>query len=125
MSTNKKVLIIDDDITLLEMYAERLRLEGFEVLPASNGEEGVKLATELKPHIILLDIMMPKMDGFQTIEKLKANEATRDIPVIFLTALIQDATRDKGMRAGATDFIVKSETMPGEVIVKIKKVIGE
>ncbi len=125
MSINKKVLIIDDDVTLLEMYVERLRLEGFEVLSAFNGEEGIKLATELKPHIILLDIMMPKMDGFQTIEKLKADEATRSIPVIFLTALIQDATRDKGVRAGATDFIVKSETMPGEVIAKIKKVIGE
>ena len=125
MSINKKVLIIDNDVTLLEMYAERLRLDGFEVLSTSDSEEGVKLATELKPHIVLLDVMMPKMDGFQTIEKLKANEATRSIPVIFLTALIQDAMRDKGIRAGATDFIVKSETMPGEVINKIKKIIGE
>jgi CheY-like chemotaxis protein len=120
----KKVLIIDDDMTLLEMYVERLKMEGYEVLSATNGEDGIKEALREKPDVILLDIMMPRINGFGVMEKIKENPATKDIPVIFLTALIQDSTREKGKQAGAKDFIVKSETMPGEVIEKIKKVMA-
>ena len=102
------------------MYEERLKAEGFTIVQASNGEEALAKAKEIKPAIILLDIMMPKVNGFDVLKSLKANPDLKEIPVIVLSALIQDVDRAEGKRLGAADYIVKSETMPGEVIEKIK-----
>ncbi|MBM2821097.1 MAG: hypothetical protein HW405_857 [Candidatus Berkelbacteria bacterium] len=124
MPEGKTVLLVDDDLTLREMYEERMKAEGFNIIQASNGEEALKKAAEAKPHIILLDIMMPKVNGFDVLKDLKNNPELKDIPVIILTALIQDVDRVQGKKLGAADYIVKSETMPGEVIVKIKNAIG-
>ena len=115
-----RVLIVDDDQTLCDMYAERLKAEGFEVVVAHNGEEGVAKATQYMPNVILLDLMMPKVNGFNTLEILKSTEETKNIPVLLLTALIQEENKRRGLQAGAEDYIIKSETMPGDVIVKIK-----
>lgn len=122
--TKTKVLIVDDDQVLCEMYAERLQAEGFETKTAFNGEEGVSKVVEFKPHCILLDLMMPKVDGFTALEILKSTPETKSIPVLILTALIQDENRKKGLAKGATDYIIKSETMPGEVVAKIMKAIN-
>lgn len=121
----KIILLVDDDLTLLEMYEDRLRAEGFEIVQATNGEEALKKAREKKPDLIILDIMMPKVNGFDVLKNLRADEEYRNIPIIVLTALIQDVDRVQGKKLGATDYIVKSETMPGEVIAKIKKALGE
>lgn len=120
MDTGKTILLVDDDLTLREMYEERLKMEGFTIVQASNGEEALSKAKDVKPNIILLDIMMPKINGFDVLKDLKANPELKDIPVIILTALIQDVDRVQGNKLGAADYIVKSETMPGEVIAKIR-----
>lgn len=125
MEAGKTVLLVDDDLTLREMYEERLKTEGFNIVQATNGEEALLKAREIKPNIILLDIMMPKVNGFDVLKELKADDNLKDIPVIVLTALIQDVDRVQGKKLGAADYIVKSETMPGEVITKIKNAIGE
>lgn len=118
-----KVLITDDDVTLRDMYAERLKAEGFEVDVAGNGDEGVEKAHSFKPDVILMDIMMPKTNGFTALEELKQDETTKRIPVLMLTALIQTENKTRSVANGAAGYIVKSETMPGEVIQKIRAVI--
>lgn len=125
MEESKTILLVDDDLTLREMYEERLKMEGFNIVQAVNGEEALIKAKESKPNIILLDIMMPKVNGFDVLKELKATPDLKDIPVIILTALIQDVDRVQGKKLGAVDYIVKSETMPGEVITKIKNAIGQ
>lgn len=121
--TYKSILLVDDDLTLREMYMERLKAEGFTVEMAKDGEEALAKAADLKPNIILLDIMMPKINGLDVLKKLKDNEETKSIPVIVLTALIQDHEKMESITRGADDYIVKSETMPGDVIEKIKGIL--
>jgi len=125
MESGKVILLVDDDLTLREMYGERLKVEGFEIVQASNGEEALQQAKEVNPNVILLDIMMPKINGFDVLRQLKEDPELKDIPVIILTALIQDVDRLQGKKLGAADYIVKSETMPGEVIAKIQGVLGQ
>ena len=120
---NKSISLVDDDLTLREMYSERLKAEGFAVDTAKDGEEALAKATSSKPNMILLDIMMPKINGLEVLKRLRAQPTTKDIPVIVLTALIQDREKMESITQGADDYIVKSETMPGDVIAKVKKVL--
>ncbi len=121
-----KILIVDDDITLRDMYGERLKAEGYEIDVAANGEEAIrKVQGGSKPDLILLDIMMPKVNGFATLDMLKSTPEYKNIPVILLTALIQDENKVRGLDSGAVDYIIKSETMPGDVIKKVKDVLGK
>lgn len=115
----KSILLVDDDLTLREMYAERLKAEGFSVEMAKDGEEALSKATELKPNVILLDIMMPKINGLDVLKRLREQDETKSIPVIVLTALIQDREKMESITRGADDYIVKSEAMPGDVIQKV------
>lgn len=119
----KSILLVDDDLTLREMYSERLKAEGFVVEMAMDGEEALSKATEMHPNIILLDIMMPKINGLDVLKKLREQEETKAIPVIVLTALIQDREKMESITRGADDYVVKSETMPGEVIQKVKDLL--
>jgi two-component system alkaline phosphatase synthesis response regulator PhoP len=119
----KTILLVDDDFTLREMYGERLKAEGFQIVQASDGEEALQMAKKTKPNVILLDIMMPKINGFDVLKQLKADEELKEIPVLVLTALIQEVDKIQGQKLGCDGYIVKSETMPGEVVEKIKKVI--
>lgn len=121
--TNKSILLADDDITLREMYSERLKAEGFNVTTAQDGEEALQKAAEVLPNVILLDVMMPKMNGLDVLKKLKEQDATKGIPVIILTALIQDREKMESITRGADDYIVKSEAMPGDVIAKIHGIL--
>ena len=110
MSTNharKRILVVDDTKDLRSVVTKRLQSWGYEALSAESGEEGLRIAEEERPDVILLDIMMPKMKGRDVCAKLKANPATQRIPVIFLTALgLADDVR-AGMDLGADDYIVK------------------
>jgi len=119
----KSILLVDDDLTLREMYSERLKADGFTVEMAKDGEEALSKATDIQPNVILLDIMMPKINGLDVLKRLREQEETKNIPVIVLTALIQDREKMESITRGADDYIVKSETMPGEVIQKIKTVL--
>ena len=96
-----KVLIVDDDAFLSGIYATKLELEGFEVVSARDGEEGLKVAMKEKPALILLDVLMPKLDGFEVLKRLKADAEVKDIPVIMLTNLGQKEDIEKGLADGA------------------------
>ena len=119
----RKILLVEDDPFLLSMYATKFELEGFEVVSADDGEKGLALALEAKPDIILLDILMPKMNGFEVLQELKADDRTRDIPVILLTNLNQKEEVERALELGAVDYLIKAHFMPSEVVAKIKKVI--
>lgn len=118
------ILLTEDDVMLHTMYTQKFTKEGYEVLSAYNGAEGIKLAEENQPAIILLDIIMPKMDGFVALKKLKKNEATKDIPVILLTNLGQEEDIRKGKELGAEDYFIKANHTPQEVVDKVKEVLG-
>ncbi|MBU2235526.1 response regulator [Patescibacteria group bacterium] len=119
----KKIVLVEDDSFLAGMYVSKLNLEDFEVKLAENGEDGLKLATAEMPDLILLDILLPRMDGFEVLKKLKQNPSTADIPVILLTNLGQKKDVDRGLALGAKDYLIKAHFMPNEVIAKIKKIL--
>lgn len=119
--TGSSILIIDDDLTLREMYEEYLKAGGYSVIAAQDGEEGLDKARETKPTAILLDLMMPKINGIEVLRQLKADETLKNIPVIVFTALIQDLEKQESFAAGASDYVVKTEVTPKEILDKIKQ----
>lgn len=119
MGNIAKVLVVDDIESNIEFVTDVLELEEFEVIGANDGKEAIDLAQEIKPDIILLDISMPIMDGFEVCEKLKADIETKHIPVVFLTARIQKEDIIKGFESGAVDYIVKPFNF-NELISRVK-----
>lgn len=120
----KVILLIEDDRTLIDMYEQRLRHEGFDVLTALDGETGVQMALESAPDLVLLDLMLPKQGGLSVLKIIKSNELTKNIPVIVLTNFGKEEYRRDSLRDGAVAFLLKAENMPGEVIKSIKKTLG-
>jgi len=120
----KLVLIAEDDTMIGSMYRTKLEASGFEVIIANNGGDALKLALENRPDILLLDIIMPQLDGFSVMQELAINDKTKKIPVIFLTNLGTEEDIDKGKKLGAADYIVKANLTPTEVVEKVKKYIG-
>ncbi len=120
-----KILIIEDDTFLSSMYSTKFNLEGFEVVVANKGEEGIKLAEEEKPDIILLDILLPGVDGFTVLKKLKKEDNIKGIPVIMLTNLGQNDDVRKGFELGAVGYLIKAHYMPSEVVEKVKDALNE
>lgn len=118
-----RILIVEDDSFLAGIYASKFQSEGFDVMLASDGEAGLATATKEIPDLVLLDILLPKMDGFEVLEKLKSQEATKNIPVILLTNLGQKEDIDKGLKLGASDYLIKAHFMPHETVEKVKKVL--
>ena len=123
MPKGSKVLMADDDKMLLDMYKERLELASYVVESCSNGEEALAHVRDFNPDIIMLDVMMPKMNGYETLASLKSDPATKNIPVIMLSALMRDFNREKAVEGGAEDYLIKSEAMPSDVITKIEQVL--
>lgn len=118
-------MLVEDDPFLLSMYNTKFEMENFKVVAADDGEKGLKLALKETPDIILLDIMLPKMDGFEVLRALKADEKVRRIPVILLTNLSQKEKVQEGLALGADDYLIKAHFMPSEVVEKIKKLINK
>jgi DNA-binding response OmpR family regulator len=116
-----KILLVDDDMTLHEMYAERLKAEGYTVVSAYDGEEAIEKTYSENPDIILLDVMMPKINGIDVMKKLREDQKTANIPVILLTALIQEISKIKTMMKPYDQYLVKSEVMPQDVIKTIEE----
>ncbi|MDX9892808.1 MAG: response regulator [Patescibacteria group bacterium] len=125
MSENKLILLVEDDEFLSELYATKLGLEGYEVILASDGEKGLKLIKEKQPDLILLDIILPKLDGFEILSKIKADKILKKIPVILLTNLSQKDEVKRGLDLGADDYLIKAHFMPSEVVKKIKQVLAQ
>ncbi len=116
----KKILIVEDDKFLRELVARKLSSEGFEVLEAVDGEEGIKKIKEGKPDLVLLDLILPGIDGFEVLSKIKEDQELSSIPVIVLSNLGQREEVERGMKLGATDYLIKAHFTPGEIIEKIK-----
>lgn len=120
---DKSVLIVDDDDTLRQMYRARLEGSGYSVIEAKNGEEAMARAVENKPSCVLLDIMMPRVNGFDVLDILKTTPETKSIPVIILTALMQDEAKMRVERSGAAAVLVKAEVTPLQVVESIHRII--
>ena len=116
----KKILLVEDDVTLIDMYSLKFKEEGYNLLTAENGETGLALALKEIHDVILLDIVMPKMDGFAVLAELKKNATTKNIPVLMLSNLGQTADVEKGEAMGAKDYIVKASMTPTQVVDKVK-----
>jgi len=116
----KTILIIEDDKFLRELVARKLLNEAYEVSEAVDGEEGIKKIKEEKPDLILLDLILPGIDGFEVLSKMKEDPALASIPVIILSNLGQKDDVEKGLKMGAIDYLIKAHFTPGEIIEKIK-----
>lgn len=123
----KRVLVVEDDQALVEMYKEKLRLEGFRVITATDGRKALYKLQKGGVDIILLDILMPGLNGFEVLKKLKDIKEAKDIPVLVLTNIgSQSIDRDKKLAfsLGATDYLIKALNTPDEIIQKIRAIIG-
>jgi DNA-binding response OmpR family regulator len=115
----KKILLVEDDAILAKTMYDELVEAGYEVDQAYDGEAGLRMVGEKKPDLVLLDILMPKKNGFEVLQSMKAAPETKDIPVIMLTALAADEDVETTM-LGASDYLVKSEYTPTQIVEKVK-----
>jgi len=121
MANAAKILLVDDDVTLHQMYAERLKAEGYKIISAFDGEESLAQVEKEMPDLVLLDIMMPKINGIDVMKKMRAEPKTANIPIILLTALIQEIGKIKDMMQSYDSYLIKSEVMPADVVQEIEK----
>lgn len=125
MSDNKKkILLVEDDTALASVYRARLELEGFDVREVHNGEDALSATLDYKPDLILLDVMMPKISGFDVLDILRNTPDTANVRVIMLTALSQPKDKERAEGLGADDYLVKSQVVIGDVIDRINHHLG-
>jgi DNA-binding response OmpR family regulator len=117
------VLVADDDRDILDLLAFRLGRAGYEVVSASDGEEALRLAVDRKPDLAVLDVMMPKLDGYEVTRRMRADESTKRIPVILLTARVQEHDVARGFEVGADDYM-KKPFSPAELRARVQAIIG-
>ena len=117
---NKKILSIEDDKFLSSLVAKKLSAAGYQMIHAASGEEAVKVVKEEKPALILLDILLPEMSGFDVLKTVKEDEETKDIPVILFSNLGQKEDIDKGLKLGAEKFIVKATVVLHDIVKEIE-----
>lgn len=118
-----KILIIEDDKFLRELMARKLHEENYLVLEEADGENGVKATKEQKPDLILLDLILPGVDGFEILGQIKQDLEIKDVPIIILSNLGQKEDIDRGFKLGAADYLIKAHFTPGEIVEKIKKIL--
>jgi len=120
----KKILLIEDEEIMINLLEKKLIQEGYQVKVAKNGIEGLEKLKEEKPDLILLDIIMPKMGGFEVMEKISKDPELKEIPIIIISNSGQPVELDKAQKLGAKDWLIKTEFDPQEVIEKVEKQIG-
>lgn len=125
MARAKKILIVEDEPNLLDLYRVALEQAGFGVLTAENGEAGYLLAKDKQPELILLDILMPKVDGYEMLRRLKKDQNTKNVPVVIFSNLSQKEEIEKGLKLGAKDFIIKTSITPMALVDKVKAWVGQ
>jgi len=118
----ERILIIEDEVDIAELIGFNLERHQFEVHMAHNGIEGTQAAFELKPNLIILDVMMPKMDGFQVLKELRNNQRCKNIPVLMLTAKAQTEDRIRGLEQGVDDYMTKPFS-PKELVLRVKSIL--
>lgn len=121
MPPQPKILLIEDDLYILKIYTNKLKMNGFDVSVATTGEEGLHKASTEKPDLVLLDLMLPGIDGFQVLEDLKNKQDTKDAPVIILSNLGQPSDIERGKNLGAVDYLVKANLSLIHLVDKVKK----
>ena len=119
-----KVLVVEDDPLMARLYQKAFTFEGYDVLVAYDGEEGLKKTKAEKPNLVLLDIMMPKMNGLEFLDSLKAHADIKTTPVVILTNLASDKDAEIALSKGAVKYIVKSEHDPKEVVNMVKEILA-
>jgi len=119
----KTILIVEDDKFLRELISRKLSGEGFEVFGAVDGEEGIKKIKEGKPDLVLLDLILPGIDGFEVLARLREDPEFSSIPVIILSNLGQREEVERGLKLGAIDYLIKAHFTPGEIIEKIRNTL--
>lgn len=119
----KKILIIEDDKFLRELISRKLIQEGYNISEAVDGEEGIKKIKAEKPNLVLLDLILPGIDGFEVLSQKKEDPDLSLIPVIILSNLGQKEDVEKGLKLGAVDYLIKAHFTPGEIIEKVKIVL--
>jgi CheY-like chemotaxis protein len=123
-SGSKKILLVEDDDALANVYMTRLQAEGFDVKRVPNGEDALATALQYKPDLILLDVMMPKVSGFDVLDILRNTPETNNVKVIMLTALSQDSDKERATQLGADDYLVKSQVVIADVVDRIRHHLG-
>lgn len=125
MEENKKtILLVEDDDRLASVYETRLQAEGFTTKRVANGEDALAMAIQVKPDLILLDVMMPKVSGFDVLDILRNTQETKDVKIIMLTALSQDSDKQRAQSLGVNDYLIKSQVVIAEVVDRIKFHLG-
>lgn len=128
MADSPHILLVEDDPMLTELYQTKLEMEGYQVSVVGDGEAGVAAVGELQPQLVLLDIMLPKLNGFEVLKRVKADSATQDIPVVVLTNLggeRADSDKQLALSLGATEFLVKTFHLPDDIVGKVKSVLDQ
>lgn len=124
MDRKKKILIIEDDVDLREILVEKLKLSGLEISEASNGEEGIKKAFEIHPDLIVLDIVMPKIDGISVLRKIREDGWGAQVSVVILTNINENEKLAEALEIGIDEYLIKAEWKLETVIEKIKNITG-
>jgi DNA-binding response OmpR family regulator len=118
-----KIVVVEDDKFLRELITQKLTREGYQAIGAVDGEDGVEKISTEKPDLVLLDLILPGIDGFEVLTNIKEKEELKDIPVIILSNLGQRDDVERGLKLGAIDFMIKAHFTPTEIIAKIQRVI--
>lgn len=117
----KKILLVEDEEIIIDLLQRKLTQEGYEVFLAKDGEEGLKKMKETKPNLVLLDIIMPKMGGFEVMEEMQKDKELKKIPIVVISNSGQPVELDRAQKLGAKDWLIKTEFDPKEVIEKVKR----
>ena len=120
----KKILLVEDDMALSAVYRSRLEIEGFDVREANNGEDALSATVEYRPDLILLDVMMPKISGFDVLDILRNTPETANVRIIMLTALSQPKDKERAESLGVDDYLVKSQVVIGDGVARVKHHLG-
>ena len=119
----KKILIIEDDKFLRELITQKLIKEGYNIVEAVDGEKGIKSVKDEKPDLVLLDLILPGIDGFEVLAKIKEDPVLSQVPVIILSNLGQKDDIERGLKIGAVDYLIKAHFTPGEIVEKVKTIL--
>lgn len=125
ISNSKKILVVEDDDFLQQLLGKKLRDEGFNVKEVNNGKNALKILEEETFDLILLDLILPEIGGFEVLEKIKENPEKKDIPIVILSNLGQKEEINKGMDLGAQDYMIKAHYTPQEIVEKARSVLEE
>ena len=120
---SKKILLVEDDDSLASVYVTRLEAEGFQIKRVPNGEDALASALDMRPDLILLDVMMPKVSGFDVLDILRNTPETANLKVMMLTALSQESDKQRAKELGVDDYMVKSQVVIADVVDRVKAIL--